>query len=715
MALDFRFVQERDIDGDVRAQALVRTKLGFPVLALIVLALWYWGTSMPGIGWPQVAVLALVYTGYNFATLYFAKRLSPFTARHLVLATAILDPLMLSAWLALMGEGASLFVCFYLFTILGFGFRIGISAMRLCQAASLAGFALVVSVSPVWHSNLLVALSDAVFLIVVPLYAAGLIRKLLAARAEAERESLAKSQLLANVSHELRTPLSGIVSSAQLIEAETDDPDVIRRTTSILQLSAELNAEINNLLDSAKYQANEIVLQSSAFELADVMDDLQLALGPTALVKDIELSIRLDERVADRVMGDAHYLTSVLMNLGSNALKFTERGRVDITVDLLEESTADYVLAFKVRDTGIGIAPEFHDKIFDPFYQVSSGTTRKFGGTGLGTSIARQIIDLMGGQLHLESSLGKGSCFSFELRAAKAPAPVPETEETAPTRVVYDKRILVADDNVTNLILTKELLKKDRHTVVTARSGTEALECLNVMDFDAVILDFNMTDMDGAQVLQLYRFGKVKTAPTLFLTADTTQATAERLTDIGAEGVLHKPITFDKLRDALAAIFIDEAVLLQSPPVLASIQGSTQLPASTPVVGPATPTAPPQLKSVPEAFIDEHALDALREISEAPEFLVEVLSAGISDMERQGADLLLAIERGDIEGVRSHAHALKGVSLNMGAMRLASLSGRLMSIPANELRWTKEQWRQDIGAAIGPSVEGLRDLLAAAA
>jgi len=703
MVSGVRTSPERNIDADVRAQALVRAKLGFPVLALMVLALWYWGPSMPSIQWPHIAVLALIYTGYNFAALYAAQRLSPLTARQLVLTTAIVDPLMLSAWLLMMGPGASLFVCFYLFTILGFGFRIGMSAMRLCQAASLIGFAGVAVLSPVWHVYPLVGLSDAVFLIVVPLYAAGLIRKLHAARAVAERESMAKSQLLANVSHELRTPLSGIVSSAQLLEAESSDPDVARRAGSILQLSAELNAEIDNLLDSAKYHADEIVLQGNAFRLSDVLDDLELALGPTAVVKDIDLHIRLDPRVQEAVLGDAHYLTSVLMNLGSNALKFTQAGRVDINVDLRDESAVGYALSFRVRDTGIGIAAEFHERIFDPFYQVSSGTTRKFGGTGLGTSIARQIITLMGGELRLESEPGKGSCFWFDVEMAKAPAtPEVVTDEAPPTRVVHDKRILVADDNVTNLILTKELLRKDRHTVVTARSGTEALECLNVMEFDAVILDFNMADMDGAQVFQLYQFGKIHTAPTFFLTADTTKATADKLSDIGAAGVLHKPVTFDKLRRALADVFSDEGGNQAAPDV--ELEKNMQRTARH---------MSPQLKAVPDEFIDDHALDALREISESPEFLVEVLSAGISDMESQGADLMAAIDAGDIDAVRGHAHALKGVCLNMGAVRLAALASRLMTIPGNELRWTKAQWHQDIGAAIKPSVDGLRELLAA--
>lgn len=700
MASGARPSPARNIDADVKAQALVRAKLGFPVLALMMLALWYWGPSTPSIHWSHIAILGLAYTGYNFTTLYLAQRLYPFSARQIVLATAIIDPLMLSAWLLLMGPGASLFVCFYLFTILGFGFRIGISAMRLCQAASLIGFAAVAVLSPVWHVYPLVGLSDAVFLIVVPLYAAGLIRKLHAARADAERESMAKSQLLANVSHELRTPLSGIVSSAQLIEAETTDPEVVRRAESILQLSAELNAEIDNLLDSAKYHADEIVLQFNAFALADVMDDLQLALGPTALVKDIDLHIRLDPRIDEAVLGDAHYLTSVLMNLGSNALKFTEAGRVDIRVELRDESSEGYALTFRVKDTGIGIPAEFHQQIFDPFFQVSSGTTRKFGGTGLGTSIAKQIITLMGGDLRLESEPGKGSCFWFDVSLAKARLPEVVVEELPPARIVHDKRILVADDNVTNLILTKELLRKDGHTVVTARSGTEALECLNVMEFDAVILDFNMADMDGAQVFQLYQFGKIRTAPTFFLTADTTKTTADKLADIGAAGVLHKPVTFDKLRHALAGIFADDVI-----ETVKSFESRS---------APATPSSLPQLRSVPEEFIDEHALGALREISDSPEFLVEVLSAGISDMEGQGAHLIAAIDAGDIDAVRSHAHALKGVCLNMGAVRLAALASRLMTIPGNELRWTKAQWHQDIEAAIRPSVTGLRELLSAA-
>lgn len=704
-------IPEHDIEHGVKAQALVRAKLGFPVLLLMFLAIWYWGPSSPRITTIHIAGMAILYTCYNFAALYFANRLRPFSAWQLVMATAILDPLMLSGWLGLMGRGSSLFVCFYLFTILGFGFRIGLTSMRICQIASLVGFASVVLLSPEWKTYPLVALSQGVFLIVVPIYAATLIKQLRDAREHAERESQAKSQLLANVSHELRTPLSGIVSSAQLIEAETRDPVISKRADAILKLSGELNSEINNLLDSAKYQANLIVLESEPFDLSDLMENLQLALGPTAAIKNIGLLVGMDQRIRQNVMGDAHYLTSVLMNLGGNAVKFTEHGHVEISLTLVEENEESYRLRFGVRDTGIGIAPEMHEKIFDPFYQVSSGTTRKYGGTGLGTSIAKQIVTLMNGDLQIESELGKGSLFWFELSLAKAQRRDDRVDRNESSReIVYGKRILVADDNTTNLLLTKELFKKDRHSVVTAKSGREALDCLNVMAFDAVFLDFNMADMDGAQVFELYRFGKLNTAPTFFLTADTTSSTAKRLQDIGAAGVIHKPVTFEKLRAALLEVFVPGSV-------------SQEVPQETPSSATPVPRSPHHeraarsatLKVVPTEYIDQEALSVLREISTTPEFMVELLSAGIADMERLGQELASALLACDVDAVHSAAHALKGVSLNMGAARLGMLASKLMLVPGHEIKTENQRWLNDIQEAIKPSIDGLRNVLATAA
>ena len=713
--------RQPDLENNVRAQARVRFRLGFPVLVLLVLGAWYWGPASEHIGAVHIAAIAIAYTGYNFTMLFLAHRPQLASPGLVVIATAILDPAMLSIWLSVLGRGASLFVPFYLFTILGFGFRVGVGPMRLCQAASLAGFACVASISPIWQSQPLVAFSGALFLIVVPLYAASRIKQLRDARELAERESRAKSQLLANVSHELRTPLSAIVSSAQLIQSESGDPAAAERAASILKVSADLNAEIDNLLDLAKQQVNRLTLARAPFEVAAVIEKVRTTLEPNAAIKGISLMAHVDEGIRMPVLGDAHYLTSVLANLGGNAVKFTEHGEVEIDVRLVEAPEGQYVLRFSVRDTGIGIAPEMHARIFEPFFQVSSGTTRRYGGTGLGTSIARQIVNQMGGELSLESAPGQGSRFWFEVAFdTVAEASVAQAVEAAP-QTVRGKRVLIADDNETNLILTRELLRKDDHTVVAARSGVEALEALNVMPFDTVFLDFNMADMDGATVFELYRFGKLQTAPTFFLTADTTKETASRLRELGVAGVLHKPVTFEKLRGALLQLFPDDAVDVHAVPRDGSRdEGSAaahpaHLAQSPQDVETPVPAGWPPLAAVPIEYIDHEAIDALQEISAAPEFLVEVLSAGIADIERLGVELAEVIDRGDAEQVRLVAHALKGVSLNMGAVRLGTLAGRLMNVSAAELRHSGRQWQRDIAAAIGPSVAGLRAALAAAA
>lgn len=686
-----RLGSEHDVELSVRAQALLRVKLGLPILVLMVLAIGYWGPSSPAVGAMEITALALVYTAYNFAALYFARRLQPFSAREIVLATAILDPIMLSGWLLLMGHASIVFVCFYLFTILGFGFRIGVLSMRICQCVSLAGFLGVILASPTWREQPLVALSHMLFLVVVPLYASVLLQKLHAAREHAERESRAKSQLLASVSHELRTPLTGIVSSAQLIETEARDPAIARRAGSILKLSAALDAEIGQLLELSRQQVKPI-LELAAFDLARVLELLQLSLDPIAAVRDIGFAIRLDDRIRQPVVGSAHDLGSVLMNLAGNAIKFTERGRIDVSVEMVEDRDNEYVLRFSIRDTGIGIPSELHERIFEPFFQVSTGATRRYGGTGLGTTIAKGLVTRMGGELRLESRPGQGSLFWFELRMAKAVSPGVETLDEAPACVVGGKRILVVDDHAANLMLVKEMLRKDRHEVVTADSGAEALECLNAMAFDAIFLDFHMADMDGAQVYELYRFGKIRTAPTFFITADTTRATAKRLLDLGVAGVLYKPITFEKLRAALAGQFQNEALATDALPNLQR-----------------QPSAP--LKAVPVAYIDLPALDALRDVSDAPEFLAKMLSDGIADMSRLGQELAASLDNEDIDAMRFQAHALKGVCLNLGALRLASLASALMTVSAAELSRSKSQWHGDIESATMLSIDSLRDVL----
>lgn len=546
---------------DLFAQAKVRTKVGVPVIVVMSAVTWYWDSTHGPMGLIGVAAIAALYLAYIacidylvFSLKHSIKQDAQKVAR-MVTATAILDPLILSAWLATAGELGRLLVPFYLFTILGFGFRMGPRPMVICQIASIVGLCFVMTASPIWRQQLTFGFSYLILLIVVPMYATILLKKLRNARALAESESQAKSRLLANVSHELRTPLTGIVATAQLVESETRDEGTAKGMQTIVWLANELLVEINDILDSAKYQADSLALTPSSLDLADLAAQVRTTLSSTAKAKGIDFSVGMDEAIREKVIGDAHYLGRVLMNIAGNAVKFTEKGRVDVQLKLLDDTPENYRIRFEVRDTGIGIPKELHQKIFEPFSQASTGTARQYGGTGLGMSIAREIVNLMDGQIMLESEPGNGSLFYFELVFPKSANQQQEEQPIEDLPIVYGKRILIADDNTTNLILIQQLLQLDRHSVTAADSGQAACDALAEADYDLVFLDFNMRDMDGAAVLRNYHLEKTDPAPVFFLTADVTQATAASLKDSGAVDVLHKPVGIKQLRVAVARIF----------------------------------------------------------------------------------------------------------------------------------------------------------------
>ncbi len=664
-----------ELTQSVRAQASLRLKFGLVVLAFMLGAISFWGPTHPETHVWEIGGIAAAYILYNVAAFYASRRDDLLPARDLVLVTAILDPLVLSAWLFIAGQSSLLIVGFYLFTILGFGFRVGLTAMHVCQAASILGLGTVAVLSPIWTAQPFFALSHLVLLVVVPLYAGTLIRKLQSAREAAERASQAKSQLLAKVSHELRTPLTGIVSTASLIEAQSPDADSVGRAHSIIDLALALDLEIKQLLDLSRIEAGREAQEQIAFDIHQVTDHIVRTLSPVAGAKQVDLTVQVDPGITGQLLGDAHALNSILMNLAGNAVKFTGEGSVTVRVELIDQDGDAYKIRFSVQDTGIGIPPELQQKIFEPFFQVETGPVRRYGGTGLGTSIALAHVRRMGGELRLESKPGEGSRFWFELRLAKAVAkPAAPAPTAAPVAVVRDKKVLVADDNGTNLVLIREMLERDGHQVVAVGTGEGALQALAMDDFDLVFLDFNMHDIDGASVYETYRFGRLQTAPTFFVTADTSALTATRLESLGATGVIYKPVTFDKLRTAVAGQFPNEA---------------------TPAA-PAPQRPTPHLRPVPVEYLDPAAIETLREVRDTPEFLCRMISDGIADIERIDQALAEALMACDLTAVHRHAHALRGVSLSVGVVRLAALADRLMTIGQRELDTSSRERYSDL-------------------
>ena len=691
---------EAGLRAILAAQAKVRIGIAIPVV--IIEAVLY--LASPENVAARLVLLTACYCLYVLIVHLLLRYWTPLHARELLVATAVLDPLALSAWLAVTGEYGSLIVGFYLFTILGFGFRTGRALMYLCQLTAIGGFLLVFFSVPYWQANPTLFAALMLPLVVVPVYSGGLLRSLRKAREHAEQESKAKSELLAKVSHELRTPLTGIVSATELIAAEPGRVEVARLTATILTLSNELLHEINDLLDEARFGARAARLDSHPTDLARELELVRDALEATARSKGIGFQVVVDPRISDWVQADAHHLTRVLLNLAGNAVKFTDNGQVETRIELLEESATRYRLCFSVTDSGIGIEQSFHAQLFEPFMQVDQGSARRYGGTGLGLALSRQIVEMMGGVLKVESAPGKGSRFWFEVSLLRCTPllPVSGAAVDAPAQdACRPRRILVAEDHETNLLLLRELLEKDGHAVTTCNSGMQALDLLVEQDFDLLLLDYNLGDMDGVRVLQTWQLGSTKRMPTLFLTADTTQLTAARLRDSGGNGVLYKPITLAKLRQAMAQV--DAASDASVPDALAEAQAA-----------PAARTTQPQLAVVTSNPLDAEIIDELKSVSQRAEFFPALLHEASVDMQRCGEQIRHALAVHDHACVRDAAHALKGVSANVGAQRCLALANRLMSASRSELEESAERLSVDLGDALQATLAALRQEIAAA-
>lgn len=654
---------ESNLSKTLTTQATVRMLFGLPIL--IGGSAWILSHGYDA----RLLYVAGLIGLYIFATLYYVhSRASEFVSpEKVVVATAVLDPAMQSAWIPVMGEYGGIVASFYLFTILGFGFRCSVRLMHICQFSALAGYAVVFFVSPFWRAHPMIWWSFAALLVLVPGYASILIRQLHEARADAESASQAKSDLLAKVSHELRTPLTGIVASSQLMLMELKESESGQRAETILRLAKDLNEEINDLLDQAKYESNSLVLEYVPVSLHELMERIRIATQPAADRKGLAFDLVLDEKVQDWVMSDEHYLGRVILNLTSNAIKFTNSGSVRVEARLLDSTAAAYRIRFAVEDTGIGIAEEFHDKIFEPFYQTAGGTTRKYGGTGLGMAIAREVVEVMGGKMRIDSQPDHGTRISFDLKMPRVVAPRSAGGTTDEVAAIRGRSILVVDDHETNLLLIRELLEQDQHRVMTASSGAEAFSHLNANDYDLAIFDYNLTDMDGAKLLQIYRFGKVKPAPVFFLTADATAATRDKLLGCGAAGVLHKPVGLQELRAAIRQV----------------CQASPLDEASPPAPSPKVDRS--HLRAVPVRYLNLDRIENLKLQSRRPGFLQNLLGQSLNDIDRNCLELADALNAGDVAAVHEIAHALKGVCANVGAVRLVSISTTLMALRRDEL------------------------------
>ncbi len=655
----------------LRGQVIVRLVFGGAII-LLGLSAFHFTHTMPRYA-VAVGIAHMVYAGAIYVVGLRRKFRFPDWLLHVC---AVADAAVLTGWTLVLGPYAQLVVPFYVFSAIGYGMRTGSKGiMHSSQVASLVGLAMGPLV-PYWRDHISFWLSCMISIVIIPGYVGILMDKLYLALRYAESESMAKSELLARASHELRTPLGGISNAAELLRNEIPNQRQKRLAETILSLSSHLLSDINALLDQSRLSVGKLTLSVDTVDLEQQLEVVRASVEMKAQKKGLAFSATLDPRITDAVLGDQHWLVRVLINLLGNAVKFTDFGSVALQISMLQQHDDAYTIRFSVRDTGMGIAKEFQQRIFDPFVQVPGQSNAHSEGAGLGLAISKQAVELMGGDLRLISEIGMGSTFWFDLRMQRTRKARPEEraaslDDELLAEDVDRRRILVVDDNQTNRYLLEELLQREGHSVVTAASGEQALDILSGPDrFDLLLLDYNLGAMDGSVLLQTYRFGRRDAAPAYFLTADATAVTGEKLRNTGALGVLTKPVRLRELRAAIRAACEGES---ESDALLAQGQGEA------PTVGAGAPAAASgsagaHLRPVPVVFVDLAVIDRLRQIGTRQVFIKELLDRASEDIEANTERILEALAGGDVRAARDAGHALKGVCMETGAMRLMNMA-----------------------------------------
>ena len=480
--------------------------------------------------------------------------------------------------------------------------------------------------------------------------------------AAAEAANKAKSEFLANMSHEIRTPMNAVLGLAQMLEREPLSDDQRDTVRGIRTAGQSLLNILNDILDFSKIEAGRLRIEKRPFALPPLLAHLESLLGNAARTKGIALTIEAPTGLEGGLMGDPLRLTQVLTNLIGNSVKFTERGEIRVRIGVLDLSDPAVRLRFEVQDTGVGIAPNVLDSLFTPFTQADTSITRRYGGTGLGLSICKRLVDLMGGALGAESTVGVGSTFWFELSfdrtASSQPFPFSTLAETAAAGPRLSGRsFLVVDDSAINQRVVARALKLEGAEVALAEDGREALDRLrlNPRGFDAVLMDIQMPVMDGLTATRGIRSElHLNELPVIAFTAGVLRKQEEEAFEAGVNDFLAKPVDLEQM----------VAVLLRwtRPGVP---QGDAPPPSGPAETGPSHELAP--------HFPDIAGIDTRKVISILEgdaEFFLDLLREFAAKHGDTAQLIHDDLARGDRKTATRRAHTLRGVAGNLGAMDL---------------------------------------------